>query len=57
MGYYLFKFIGDQMQTFLFFTDSGVKLVFGDKFEQHFIAFKVQAKYKQIPFELIKYFT
>jgi nucleoside permease NupC len=41
-GYTLFKFISDEIQKFLFFTDHGTRLVFGDKFEDHYIAFKVR---------------
>jgi nucleoside permease NupC len=40
-GYYFFKFISDEMQKFLFFTDHGTKLVFGQNIEDHYITFKV----------------
>lgn len=40
-GFSFFKFIGDKVQEFLFFTDNGTRLVFGESFEDHFIAFKV----------------
>lgn len=39
-GYMLFKFLGAQVSTFLDYTDNGSRLVFGDKFTDHFFAFK-----------------
>ncbi len=40
-GFALFKFLGDTVSQFLAFSDAGAKFVFGDNFEEHFIAFKV----------------
>ncbi|WP_036481605.1 NupC/NupG family nucleoside CNT transporter [Myxosarcina sp. GI1] len=41
IGLTIFKFLGDRAQQFLDFSDSGARFVFGDGFEEHFIAFKV----------------
>ncbi|MGD1874013.1 MAG: NupC/NupG family nucleoside CNT transporter [Mastigocoleus sp.] len=40
-GYTAFKFLGDAVNQFLNFSDAGAKFVFGDNFEEHFVAFKV----------------
>ena len=40
-GFAVFKFLGDVVNRFLDFSDAGAKFVFGDNFEEHFIAFKV----------------
>lgn len=40
-GLALFKFLGDKVSQFLAFSDVGAKFVFGDNFDEHFIAFKV----------------
>ncbi|HAX80493.1 MAG TPA: NupC/NupG family nucleoside CNT transporter, partial [Cyanobacteria bacterium UBA11372] len=40
-GYAIFKFFGDVVSQFLNFSDAGAKFVFGDNFEEHFLAFKV----------------
>ncbi len=40
-GYYLFKFLGDEVEKFLAFTDEGSKLVFGSNYLDHFFVFKV----------------
>ena len=40
-GYYLFKFLGDEVEKFLAFTDEGSKLVFGSTYLDHFFVFKV----------------
>jgi CNT family concentrative nucleoside transporter len=40
-GYYFFRFLGDEIQNFLYFNDYGTRLVFG-QIEDHFIAFKVR---------------
>ena len=40
-GFATFKFLGDVVSRFLDFSDAGAKFVFGDNFEEHFIAFKV----------------
>ncbi|GET43144.1 Na+-dependent nucleoside transporter [Microseira wollei NIES-4236] len=40
-GYAIFKFLGDLVSQFLNFSDAGAKFVFGDNFEEHFLAFKV----------------
>lgn len=41
VGLRLFKFLGKSARHFLNFADSGSKFIFGDGFEEHFIAFKV----------------
>ncbi len=41
IGLTIFKFLGDRAQQFLDFSDAGARFVFGDGFEEHFIAFKV----------------
>ncbi|MEM7712786.1 MAG: NupC/NupG family nucleoside CNT transporter [Cyanobacteria bacterium P01_A01_bin.68] len=40
-GFVVFKFLGDVVNQFLNYSDTGAKFVFGDSFEQHYIAFKV----------------
>jgi nucleoside permease NupC len=40
-GFYLFKFLGNQVAKFLNYTDYGTRLVFGVKHTDHFFAFKV----------------
>ncbi len=40
-GLAVFQFLGSLIQQFLNFSDQGAKLVFGDGFEEHFIAFKI----------------
>lgn len=41
LGLAIFKFLGDVVSGFLNFSDVGAKFVFGDKFAEHLIAFKV----------------
>ena len=41
-GYQLFKWIGDEVKKFLYFTNNGTKLVFGDKFDDHYFAMRVK---------------
>ncbi len=42
-GYWAFKFLGEQVQRFLEFTDEGSKFVFGEEgIEKHPVAFKVK---------------
>ena len=41
VGLAFFQFLGDRARQFLDFSDAGAKFVFGDGFEEHFIAFKV----------------
>ncbi len=41
LGFAAFKFLGDVVSQFLNFSDAGAKFVFGDNFEEHFLAFKV----------------
>ena len=41
VGLTFFQFLGDRARQFLDFSDAGAKFVFGDGFEEHFIAFKV----------------
>ena len=40
-GFVVFKFLGDVVSQFLSYSDAGAKFVFGDNFEEHYIAFKV----------------
>ena len=42
VGYTAFRWVGAQVSTFLSYTDVGSKLVFGDKYTDHIIVFKVQ---------------
>ena len=39
-GYALFQFLGKEVSTFSDYTDNGAALVFGDKYVDHFFAFK-----------------
>lgn len=41
IGLTVFQFLGSTISKFLDFSDQGAKLVFGDGFEEHFIAFKI----------------
>ena len=41
VGLTLFQFLGARTRQFLDFSDAGAKFIFGDGFEEHFIAFKV----------------
>jgi len=41
LGLAIFQFLGDVVSGFLNFSDVGAKFVFGDKFAEHLIAFKV----------------
>lgn len=41
LGLRVFQFLGAVAEKFLDFSDEGAKLVFGDGFEEHFIAFKI----------------
>ncbi len=40
-GFAVFKILGDIVSQFLNYSDTGAKFVFGDNFEEHYIAFKV----------------
>ncbi|MGL4379328.1 MAG: Na+ dependent nucleoside transporter N-terminal domain-containing protein, partial [Microcoleaceae cyanobacterium] len=40
-GLALFKWLGDVVSTFLNYSDIGAKFVFGEKIEEHLIAFKI----------------
>lgn len=40
-GFDAFDWLGIQVQTFLEYSDTGAKFVFGDKYMDHFFAFKV----------------
>ncbi len=40
-GLIIFEWLGNTVKTFLNYSDVGAKFVFGDAFEEHFIAFKV----------------
>ena len=40
-GYMLFKFFGDQINTFLNYANKGSELVFGTDYRDHFFAFTV----------------
>ena len=41
IGLNIVQFLGNVIQQFLDFSDEGAKLVFGEGFEEHFIAFKI----------------
>ncbi|NXX44754.1 S28A3 protein, partial [Tricholaema leucomelas] len=41
VGFDAFNWLGIQIQTFLEYSDTGAKFVFGDKYTDHFFAFKV----------------
>ncbi|NXG17344.1 S28A3 protein, partial [Grallaria varia] len=41
VGFDVFNWLGIQVQTFLEYSDTGAKFVFGDKYKDHFFAFKV----------------
>ncbi len=41
IGLAVFQLLGDVVRQFLNFSDAGAKLVFGDGFEEHFIAFEI----------------
>uniref|UniRef100_A0A8C3MQH7 Sodium/nucleoside cotransporter n=1 Tax=Geospiza parvula TaxID=87175 RepID=A0A8C3MQH7_GEOPR len=41
VGFDVFNWLGIQIQTFLEYSDAGARFVFGDKYTDHFFAFKV----------------
>ncbi|KAM6302888.1 LOW QUALITY PROTEIN: solute carrier family 28 member 3 [Podargus strigoides] len=41
VGFDVFNWLGIQVQTFLEYSDAGAKFVFGEKYTDHFFAFKV----------------
>ncbi|XP_072032376.1 solute carrier family 28 member 3-like [Amphiura filiformis] len=41
LGFMIFDFLGELVQTFLAYTDKGSIFLFGDKYTDHFFAFKV----------------
>ncbi len=41
IGLTIFEWLGNVVKTFLNYSDVGAKFVFGDSFEEHFIAFKL----------------
>lgn len=41
IGLNAFRFLGSIAEQFLNFADAGSRLIFGDNFEEHFIAFKI----------------
>ncbi|XP_015704749.1 solute carrier family 28 member 3 [Coturnix japonica] len=41
VGFNVFNWLGIQIQTFLEYSDTGAKFVFGEKYTDHFFAFKV----------------
>jgi CNT family concentrative nucleoside transporter len=41
VGFAAFQFVGGLVKSFLDFSDAGASFVFGDKFTEHFFAFKV----------------
>ncbi|XP_054041003.1 solute carrier family 28 member 3 [Rissa tridactyla] len=41
VGFDVFNWLGNQVQTFLEYSDTGAKFVFGEKYTDHFFAFKV----------------
>ncbi len=40
-GFIAFQFFGEVMQQLLNFSDAGAKFVFGEKFQEQFVAFKI----------------
>ncbi|XP_054439277.1 solute carrier family 28 member 3 [Pteronotus mesoamericanus] len=40
-GFMAFNWLGKQVQTFLAYTDAGASFVFGEKYTDHFFAFKI----------------
>nr|XP_022310861.1 solute carrier family 28 member 3-like isoform X1 [Crassostrea virginica]XP_022310862.1 solute carrier family 28 member 3-like isoform X1 [Crassostrea virginica]XP_022310863.1 solute carrier family 28 member 3-like isoform X1 [Crassostrea virginica] len=40
-GYQAFRWLGDRVSEFLLYTDKGSEFVFGEKYTDHFFAFKV----------------
>ncbi|MGB5771263.1 MAG: Na+ dependent nucleoside transporter N-terminal domain-containing protein, partial [Crocosphaera sp.] len=40
-GEYIFQWLGNGVKTFLDYADVGAEFVFGEGFEEHFVAFKV----------------
>ncbi|KAL2781291.1 solute carrier family 28 member 3 [Daubentonia madagascariensis] len=40
-GFIAFNWLGRQVQTFLEYTDAGASFVFGEKYKDHFFAFKI----------------
>ena len=44
VGFEVFDFLGDLVNTFLNFTDAGASFVFGELFTNHYFAFKVSIK-------------
>ncbi|XP_006902028.1 PREDICTED: solute carrier family 28 member 3-like [Elephantulus edwardii] len=40
-GFVAFEWLGQQVQTFLAYTDVGASFVFGEKYTDHFFAFKI----------------
>jgi CNT family concentrative nucleoside transporter len=40
-GLFIFQWLGNGVKTFLDFSDVGAEFVFGENFQEHFIAFKV----------------
>ncbi|KAH9523620.1 hypothetical protein Btru_040466 [Bulinus truncatus] len=40
-GHDAFQWLGDRVNEFLAYTDAGSKFIFGDKYEDHYFAFKV----------------
>ncbi|XP_008049134.1 solute carrier family 28 member 3 [Carlito syrichta] len=40
-GFIAFDWLGRQVQTFLEYTDAGASFVFGEKYKDHFFAFKI----------------
>lgn len=44
-GKKFFEVVGDQINTFLDYSDAGAAFVFGDDFKTHFFAFKVSTNH------------
>jgi nucleoside permease NupC len=48
VGYQIVEFLGQQVQTFLTFTDKGSEFVFGAKYTDHLFAMKVNKTWIKI---------
>ena len=48
VGYQIVEFLGQQVQTFLTFTDKGAEFVFGAKYTDHLFAMKVNKTWIKI---------
>jgi pyrimidine nucleoside transport protein len=49
-GYEAFKWLGDRVTEFLAYADAGAEFVFGEKYLDHYFAFKVCYSYRRAEF-------